>query len=138
MQVSKKFAVMLGILGLAAGTAGTVALQTHAATTSSTGTTQTTALKGKHSSMMGSFHGGMGMRGASGTVAAINGNTITLTGKNGTTYTVDASGSNVEKVSQVPVSSIAVGDSLMVNGTASGTAITAKNIVDGQLRVMNK
>ncbi len=231
MQIPKKFVVLASILGLAAGTAGTIALQTHAATTTTTNTTtgQTTAPTGKHGmwgtppaatgkvtavdatantitvtdaksnisytvdasgatiqkftppsgtptpgatkpapqtmtisqiavgdnvmvqgtaagstitatkitdGLMGSFRGGPGMRGmhgAAGTVASINGSTIILTGKNGTTYTVDASGANVEKVSASSLSNIAVGDTLMVNGTTSGTTITAKNITDGQL-----
>ena len=219
MQISKKFVVLASVLGLAAGTAGTIALQTHAATTTTTNTTtgQTTAPAGRRGMwgtppaaagkvtavdvtantitvsdtksgtsfmvnasgatiqkftppsapqtiaigqiqigdnvmvqgtvsgttitatkitdgmMMAGFRGGPGMRGAAGTVASINGNTITLTGKNGTTYTVNASGSNVEKVSPSSVSNIAVGDTLQVSGTTSGGTITAKNIIDGQL-----
>jgi hypothetical protein len=233
MQISKKFVVLASILGLAAGTAGTIALQTHAATTATTNTTtgQTTAPTGKHGmwgtppaaagkvtavdtadntitvtdaksgtsftvdasgaaiqkftppaagqkpaapqtitvgqiqigdsvmvqgtvsgttitatkitdgTMMGGFRGGpggMGMRGAAGTVSGVNGTTITLTGKNGTTYTVDASGANVEKVSASSVANIAVGDTLRVSGSTSGSTITAKNIIDGQLGLMGK
>jgi hypothetical protein len=94
-----------------------------------------TATKIEDGMMMGfggRGHGPMGMGGQMGTVSSISGNTITLTGKNGTTYTIDASNSKVEKVSTVSVSNIAVGDSLMVQGTTSGTTVTAKNIVDGQ------
>ena len=68
-----------------------------------------------------------------GTVSAISGNAITLTGKNGTTYTVDAASATVKKVSDSSVNNIAVGDTLMVSGNTSGTTITAANIVDGIL-----
>lgn len=69
-----------------------------------------------------------------GTVASINGTTISLTGKNNTTYSVDATNAKVMKgfgtVAQV--SDIKVGDSLMVNGTINGTSVTATMIMDGQ------
>lgn len=85
---------------------------------------------------VGQGFGRGGMRGAvgeSGTVAAINGNTITLTGKDGITYTVNASSASVKKVTTIAVGDIAVGDTLMVSGEKSGTTITAKNIMDGQM-----
>jgi hypothetical protein len=96
--------------------------------------TNITATKIEDGMMMGfggRGHGGPGM-GQMGTVTAVNGNTITLTGKNGTSYTVDASNATVEKISTVSVSNIQTGDTLMVQGTTSGTNVTAKNIVDGQ------
>ena len=222
MQISKKVAVIFSVVGLAAGTAGTIALQTHAAGTGTTAAATTaqhmgfkrgaapaamgsvTAVSGNTitvtdkksgtsytvnasgatiqkftapaagakpaapatisvsniavgdnvtvigtvsgttitatkimdgSMMMGGFGGfkGQGMRGQGGTVTAINGNTITLTGKNGTTYTIDASSASIKKVSTINVSGIAVGDTLMVNGTTSGSSITAKSIIDGML-----
>jgi hypothetical protein len=218
MTISKKVAVLFGVVGLAAGTAGTIAMQTHAAGTTSTttsagsgfrhgtppaaagkvtavsgstitvtdkrtgtsytvdasnatiqkftpptaGTTPATkpapttisvsdiavgdnvmvqgtvsgtniaATKITDGMMMGMFGRG-GPRGQAGTVSAVNGNTITLTGKDGTTYTIDATSATVKKVSDSSVSNIAVGDTLMVNGTTSGTNIAATNIVDGML-----
>jgi hypothetical protein len=79
--------------------------------------------------------GGMGIRGV---VASINGTTLTVTGKvpqNGgtaTTYTVDATNATVTKNGKASaVSNIAVGDTLMVQGTVSGTSVTAKTIRDG-------
>ena len=135
MNISKKIAVMFGILGLAAGTAGTIALQTHAAT----GTTGTTNPSG---------HQGRGTPpAAAGTVTAINGNTLTVTDKrSGTVYSVDASSATIEKFSApaagsttrptpttVTVSAITVGDNVMVQGTVSGTTITATKITDGQM-----
>ena len=78
---------------------------------------------------------GMGIRG---TVSAISGTSITMTGvaapNRGTaiTYTVDASSATVMKSGAASsVSNIAVGDTIIVQGTVSGTNITAKTIRDG-------
>lgn len=79
---------------------------------------------------------------AIGTVTAVNGNIITLTAKNGTVYTVDEKNASVTKITQsaagakpttsaITVSQIAVGDILVVTGTASSTNITASKIIDG-------
>ena len=78
-----------------------------------------------------------------GTVSAVSGNTITLTGKDKTTYTVNTVNAKIMKntdvVGQKPtapttitVSDIKVGDTLVVNGTKNGTNITATNIFDGK------
>jgi hypothetical protein len=77
--------------------------------------------------------------GVVGTVSAISGTTITLTGRTGfgsttatTTYTVDASSATVLKNNATStVSSIAVGDRIFVQGTVSGSSVTAKTIFDG-------
>ena len=97
----------------------------------------------------GQREGGMreGMQGSAkgmapgifGTVSAVSGTSLTVTGKQGfgptsatTTYTVDASNSTVRKDNATStVSSIAVGDTVMVRGTVSGTSITATSIFDG-------
>ncbi len=76
---------------------------------------------------------GRGQRNTHGTVSAINGKTITLTGIDGKTYTVEAGNASVRKVSQSSVSNIAVGDTLMVSGEKSGATITAQNIMNGEL-----
>ena len=68
-----------------------------------------------------------------GTVSAVSGNTITLTGANGTTYTINAASTTVEKVSSISVGQVAVGDTLRVDGTVSGTNVTAAHIMDGTL-----
>ena len=104
-------------------------------TVSGTTITATKIMDGAMMGGMGRFGmgGARGFGGQGGTVTAINGNTITLTGKNGTTYTVDASSASIKKVSTINVSGIAVGDTLMVNGTTSGTSISAKSIIDGML-----
>ncbi|MDE2311745.1 MAG: hypothetical protein KGJ93_01475 [Patescibacteria group bacterium] len=76
--------------------------------------------------------------GISGIVASVSGNTITLTGANNATYTVDASGAQIEKFANnakttITVGDIQTGDTLHVRGTVSGTNVTAKNIIDGTL-----
>ena len=76
--------------------------------------------------------------GVFGTVTAVNGDTITVQsrgfGQNSTqtTYTVDASNATVTKNNAASsVSDVAVGDSIMVQGTVSGTNVTATSIRDG-------
>lgn len=72
-----------------------------------------------------------GMNGTRGTVTSVSGNTITLTGKDGQTYTVDASDAQIGKVSTITVGDVQVGDMLDVHGDVSGTNVTAKHIMDG-------
>lgn len=101
--------------------------------------------------MQGQFHAGMrgGMPpGIFGTVTAIDGDTLSVTamtrpfmgatstpsGATTTVYTVDATNATVYKGSAtttVPVSSISVNDKVMVQGTVSGTDVTATTIRDG-------
>ncbi len=139
MNVTKKGAILLSSLGLIAGVAGTVALQTHAAT--DTGSTASTTA--------GSSKRQFTPPAASGSVTAISGNTITLTDKrSGTVYTVDASSAAIEKMpaavagsssvtrptpTTISVSGIAIGDNVMVEGTVSGSTITATKIMDGMM-----
>ncbi len=75
-----------------------------------------------------------------GTVTAVSGTTLTINSKdasnNPITYTIDASAAKIRKggtsaTSTVSVSTIAVGDGVMVRGTVSGTEISATNIIDG-------
>lgn len=76
--------------------------------------------------MRGFGHGTMG------TVSAINGTTITVTGKDGGTYTVDASSATVRKSgNSSTVANIQVGDTVFVNGTITTASMTAKSIDDG-------
>lgn len=82
-----------------------------------------------------------------GKVDSVSGNTLTVTSRpwhrgpagstttQSTTYTVDASGATVTKDGQTSsVSNIAVGDFVAVQGTVSGTTVTATNIRDGMMR----
>jgi hypothetical protein len=84
---------------------------------------------------------GMGMHGKKpgvhGTVVSVSGNTITLSDKDGKTYTVDATNATVSKMTTSTVSQIAVGDTLGVQGTVSGTTVTATDIMNGMPPRMN-
>lgn len=76
-----------------------------------------------------------GMRGphVGGEITAISGTTVTLTDKrSGTSYTVETSGSTIMKGgASAELSSFAVGDHLMAEGTVSGTNVTATKIFGG-------
>lgn len=66
-----------------------------------------------------------------GTVTAVNGTTITMTNKNEVVYTVETSAANITKNnSETTVSGISVGDTIVVQGTFSGTTVTATTVVD--------
>ncbi|MDE2078800.1 MAG: hypothetical protein KGI73_00250 [Patescibacteria group bacterium] len=84
--------------------------------------------------------------GVFGTVTAISGSTLTVEQKafahpgtsntastaTATTYTVDASNATVTKNgSTISLSTVAVGDTVMVQGTVNGTNVTATAIRDG-------
>jgi hypothetical protein len=78
------------------------------------------------------------MGGIVGTVASINGSSITLTSKAGVTYNVNASGATITKgfgakAPALPLSGIASGDTLLVRGAVTGTNVTATAIIDGAL-----
>ena len=75
--------------------------------------------------------GGPGGHGIDGTVTSVSGSTLTITGNNGTTYTVDDSAATASKVETMSVSDIAVGDTVGIDGSVSGTSVTANHIMDG-------
>ncbi len=123
---------MLATLGLS----GTAFAQTTTAAPSATGTHQ-------------GWGGVGGMRrapGVFGTVASVSGDTITVTSKRfgpnsssatPTTYTVDATNATVTKNNAASsVSAIVVGDTVMVQGTVSGTSVAATKINDGVMTGM--
>lgn len=71
-------------------------------------------------------------RGASGTVTSVSGNTITIAGDNGTSYTINASDTTkVSKMVDLTVADIKVGDRIGAQGALSGTTVTATHIMDG-------
>ena len=126
-----KPALALAAIAALGGGAGVAALAS--ADTATTSTTQAAAdaqqsgrpaFAGPH---MGMHHG----RGVIGTVSAVNGNTLTITNQDGTSYTVDATNATVSKMVTEPVSSIQVGDRIGAEGTVSGTTVTAKHIMAG-------
>lgn len=82
--------------------------------------------KGGHG--MGGRHGkGPGVMGQ---VSAISGSTITVTGMDGKSYTVEAGSAKIQRFVTGALSDIAVGDRIGVQGTVSGTTVTATNIMD--------
>jgi hypothetical protein len=67
-----------------------------------------------------------------GTVASVDGSTITVTESNGTSVSVAVNGSTPVSVSRfIPLSGIAVGDTVRVRGSSSGTSVAATSILDG-------
>jgi len=82
-----------------------------------------------------------------GKVSAIDGTTLTVLGRAGTTtmatttFSVDASNAKILKGSAtttVSIGAIAVGDFLGIEGTVSGTSVTATTIHDGLPPRMNR
>ncbi|MDE1924680.1 MAG: hypothetical protein KGH79_00665 [Patescibacteria group bacterium] len=125
---SKLFIIPMLAVALAGGAAAGISGIASASTSTNTAT-QTFTDHG---------HRGMGP-GIVGTVSAVNGDSLTVAGKNGTTYTVDVTTATVMKSSgagsaptTVAISDIAVGDTIMAQGTVSGTSVTATNVMDGQ------
>ncbi len=97
---------------------------------------------GIHNGANGGMHRGGMMSGIFGTVTAVSGNTLTVAASAWpkasstaqTTYSVDATNAKIYKgdaSTTISVSSVAAGDSVMVQGTVSGTNVAATVIRDG-------
>ena len=76
-----------------------------------------------------------GMPGIHGTVTAISRNTITLLGRGGLTYTVDASSATFKKsdgktVTVESLTDIAVSERIFVTGAVTGTSVKATEITE--------
>jgi hypothetical protein len=148
-MIKKRITIPLAALALMLTAGGGLAVAAHADTSTTAATTQSTdqGPGGTHTPPA-----------AVGTVTAVDGNTVTLTDKkSGTTYTIDVSSATITKRSAptasssttgttstgtsrtwtpptettITASDIAVGDTLMVQGTVSGTTITATKVEDG-------
>jgi hypothetical protein len=66
-----------------------------------------------------------------GAVTAIDGSTLTVTNASNVTYTINAASSTIIKNgTSTTVASVAVGDNLIVQGTVSGTSVTASSVID--------
>lgn len=79
-----------------------------------------------HAGMFGKHGRGHGVMG---NVTAVNGSTITVSGRNGETYTVNADAATVQKMTTGSLSDVQVGDTIGVQGDVSGTTVTAKTIM---------
>ena len=75
----------------------------------------------------------------SGTVAAVSGESITLTGNSGISYTVDATNAKILRKfgAAMAITDIQTGDVLAVSGIVSGSNITAKIIRDNSQQQKN-
>ena len=66
-----------------------------------------------------------------GKVASTTGNSITITNASNVTYTVDATNAKIQKGNALTtISSISVGDTVVVQGSVNGTAVVASSIID--------
>ncbi|MEI8337655.1 MAG: hypothetical protein WCF92_00735 [bacterium] len=67
-----------------------------------------------------------------GTISTISGNTITITNKSNTTYTIDATSAKITQGQNISatISNLAVGDSILAQGTINGSSVTATTIID--------
>ena len=66
-----------------------------------------------------------------GSVSAISGNTLTVTNKSNVTYTVDVTNAKiVQGQATITISSVAVGDNVIIQGAVSGTSVTASSVID--------
>jgi hypothetical protein len=100
-----------------------------------TSTTGSGSQVGMHMGMHGGRgsggpHGRHGHNGVMGTVTAVNGSTITVTGMDGTSYSVTVDTAKVERVVVGALTDIQVGDRIGVHGAVSGTTVTADRIMD--------
>lgn len=76
-------------------------------------------------------------QGVVGVVTSVNGNSITVTGKDNLVYVVDASDANIKKGTLTTTASIAEiksGDRLFVRGAVTGTTVVATDILDGKIK----
>ena len=66
-----------------------------------------------------------------GAISAINGNSVTVTNPSGVTYTVDVTNAKIIKgPTAVTVTTLVVGDKVLVQGTVNGTAVSATTVID--------
>ncbi len=92
---------------------------------------------------LGRFHGnqnassslsliaGNGQPVVAGSVVTTSGTTLSITNKSNVTYTIDASSAKIMRGSDtVSLSSVAVGDTVVVQGTVNGTSVIASTIID--------
>lgn len=81
---------------------------------------------GERGGMRGEMHGG---RGVIGEVTKVDGTTITVEGRNGKTYTVNATEAEVLRTIKGFVSDIKEGSRIGVHGDVDGTTVTVERIM---------
>ncbi len=95
--------------------------------------TGTRASRGRgieHSAVAG-LPTGNGQPVIAGTVTEVRGNAVTITNRGNIPYTVDVTNANIQKAGATSTASgIAVGDNVIVQGSVSGTTITATSFID--------
>lgn len=127
----KKPFATLAIIAAVGVTAGITSVAT-----AQVGTANANAPLTQVGSMMGGSHRGQGI---GGTVSSVNGTTIVVLGRDGTSYTVDASSAAFRKgpstsgntPSTITIADIKVGDTVSVRGTVTGTSVVATDVMDG-------
>ncbi len=84
-------------------------------------------------SLMTAGHTGCLNSGIAGIVTAKSGDTLTVKGSNGATYTVDADEAKVRGTSAaMTLSSIEVGDRVLIQGVVDGSSVVATLIIDAK------
>ncbi len=77
------------------------------------------------------------LRGIAGKVSSVSGTNITVTGKNGTNYIVDATNADVIKIAgktktTTSILDLTVGDTVLIKGTVTDTNVVATKVIDGE------
>ena len=73
-----------------------------------------------------------------GAITAISGTTLTVTNASNVTYTIDAASSTVVvKGVSSTLASVAVGDTILVQGVVNGNSVTASSIIDQGIKGAN-
>lgn len=66
-----------------------------------------------------------------GTVSSISGDTIAITNKGGTSYSIDTSGATITKAGEtIALAQVAIGDAILAQGAINGTTVIANSVID--------
>ena len=134
-----KILKITGILSLVLGLSFAVVSATQAKSNNGSGNkTQNSANMSANLTFgPGMFAGMFGKPAVTGTISAINGNSLTVNGSNSTVYTVDASNARLVVTKPAGTSlanaGFVTGDTVNVFGTVSGTNVAATAVIDGTL-----
>ncbi|MCX6738261.1 MAG: hypothetical protein NTY11_02510 [Candidatus Parcubacteria bacterium] len=136
MSITKTSAILLISLGFIGGMVGTIASQAHAADTTTATTTTETITTTNPVATGNTLPKGHSPLGGDGNITAINGTTITMqeeSDEGGAIYSIDASNATMtNNGATADLSVLKVGDKIFVQGTTSGTNVTATSISIGR------